>query len=288
MLQDTKPVSLYLVSYTDRDGVSRHTTRADKLVIESLPQDGNPGRSLYFKEGSEIGAELLYRDPSYVVQSTNGCPTKNLPVICLKYENEQVISGTLRRDGTSFQAQFDITRAVKQTKQEADKDADAIAEILDHSTVQLDAPEQLPSPEESDEAVSEIISTPVDILEQGYQKFKKFKALLMKKKSQSSLEEIGEEASALETEDSSRPTVVESAPMSPNVLLRQNSAVILIPAVAPDAPKGKKSKGRKKKSLLPKKKKKGTKPKRNTGLKKKGKSTRVSKKRKGSKVLNMA
>merc|ERR1712098_264255 len=139
--------------------------------------------------------------------------------------------------------------------QEADKDADAVAEILDHSiSVQLDVPEQFPSPEESDEAVSEIVRTRATSLN-GYQKFKKFKALLMKKKSQSSLEGIGEETPAL---------------------------------VAPDAQKGKKSKGRKKKSLLPKKKKKGAKPKGNTGLKKKGKSTRVSKKRKGSKVLNMA
>jgi len=275
MLQDTKPVSLYLVSYTDRDGVSRHTTRADKLVIESLPQDGNPGRSFYFKEGAEIGAELLYRDPSYVVQSTNGCPTENVWVICLKYENDQVISGTLRRDGTPFQAQFDITRAAARTKQEADKDVDAIAEILDHSiSVQLDVPEQLPSPEESDEAVSEIVST------------------------QLSLEEFSE-APALETEDSSRPTLVESAPMSPNVLQRQDSAVILIPVVAPDAPKGKKSKRTKrkslptkkksllskkksllskKKSLLSKKKKKGTKSRRSTDLKKKGTSRRVSRK----------
>merc|ERR1712098_458229 len=189
---------------------------------------------------------------SYVVQSTNGCPTENV-VICLKYENDQVISGTLRRDGTSFQAQFDITRAVKH-EQEADKDADAVAEILDHSiSVQLNVPEQFPSPEESDEAVSEIVRTRATSLN-GYKKFKNFKAL-MKKKSQSSLEEIGEETPAL---------------------------------VAPDAPKGKKSKGRKKKSLPPKKKKKGAKPKGNTGLKKKGKSTRVSKKRKGSKVLNMA
>merc|ERR1712098_391691 len=126
--------------------------------------------------------------------------------------------------------------------------------ILDHSiSVQLDVPEQFSSPEESDEAVSEIVRTRATSLN-GYKKFKNFKALLMKKKSQSSLEEIVEEA----------------------------------PALVADAPKGKKSKGRKKKSLLPKKKKTGTKPKRNTGLKKKGKSTRVSKKRKGSKVLNMA
>merc|ERR1712058_116948 len=101
----------------------------------------------------------------------------------------------------------------KQTEQEADKDADAVAEILDHSiSVQLDAPEQFPSPEESDEAVSEIVRTRATSLN-GYKKFKTFKALLMKKNSQSSLEGIGEEA----------------------------------PVVAPDAPKGKKSKGRKKK-----------------------------------------
>jgi len=260
MLQDTKPVSLYLVSYTDRDGVSRHTTRADKLVIESLPQDGNPGRSFYFKEGAEIGAELLYRDPSYVVQSTNGCPTENVWVICLKYENDQVISGTLRRDGTPFQAQFDITRAAARTKQEADKDVDAIAEILDHSiSVQLDVPEQLPSPEESDEAVSEIVST------------------------QLSLEEISEEAPALETEESSRPTLVESAS-----LMSLHARPVVIPSVAL-APKGKKSKRKslptkkkslltKKKSLLTKKKKRGTKSKRSTGLKKKGTSKRVSRK----------
>jgi len=267
MLQDTKPVSLYLVSYTDRDGVSRHTTRADKLVIESLPQDGNPGRSFYFKEGAEIGAELLYRFPSYVVQSTtmefhlDGCPTENVPVIYLKYENDQVISATLRRDGTPFQAQFDITRAAARTKQEADKDVDAIAEILDHSiSVQLDVPEQLPSPEESDEAVSEIVSTPG---------------------AQSSLEELVD-ASSLETEET-RPTLVES-----DSLMSLHARPVVIPAVAPDAPKGKKSKRRKKKSLLTKKKKRGTKSKRSTGLKKKGKSKRVSKKRKGSKVLNMA
>merc|ERR1712034_84366 len=146
------------------------------------------------------------------------------------------------------------------TKQEANKDVDAIAEILDHSiSVQLDVPEQFSSPEESDEAVSEIVSTPG---------------------AQSSLEEISEEAPALETADSSRPTLVES-----DSLMSLRARPVVIPAVAPDAPKGKKSKRRKrkslltkKKSLLTKKKKRGTKSKRNSGLKKKGTSKRVSRK----------
>merc|ERR1712098_806217 len=174
-----------------------------------------------------------------------------------------VISATLRRDGTPFQAQFDVTRAAALTKQEADKDVDAIAEILDHSiSVQLDVPEQFSSPEESDEAVSEIVSTPGD---------------------QSSLEEISEEAPALETAESSRPTLVESAS-----LMSLHARPVVIPSVAL-APKGKKSKRKslptkkkslltKKKSLLTKKKKRGTKSRRSTGLRKKGTSKRVSRK----------
>merc|ERR1712098_992025 len=94
----------------------------------------------------------------------------------------------------------------------------------DHSiSVQLDVPEQLPSPEESDEAVSEIVSR------------------------QLSLEEFSE-APALETAESSRPTLVESAS-----LMSLHARPVVIPALAL-APKGKKSKRRKKKSLPTKKK----------------------------------